>query len=205
VRELYVGGYGKFVSVLNRMSPRLLDWYMTRRGRMFRGQQDRRPNDHRDTLEMPSSRIDGARGRFGHRARAHSVYSRYLDPHPLFRGALVGAFLLGLAAALVEIGRATKTARKVPSRRVRKLRPRRFDDPRVALIRDAYVPVVRALLDAGIDPRELPRFAQVETSFMNHLAHLPSAGESDPRPRSPREHAAPPSPRRESARQRATR
>jgi hypothetical protein len=194
VRELYAGGFGKALSLMNKISPRLVDWYMMKNDRMFVQQQDEtKPNDGRDTFQESGGGGGGGangstRGRFGARASASSLYTKYIDPHPAVKTALVGAFVVGAAAALIGVGRATKSSpslktSRTPGRRAARgywesavdfvTRPRGdrvvVEDPRDMLARNAYVPVVKALIEAGISPRQVPGFDRLQSRFLNRL------------------------------------
>jgi NAD(P)-dependent dehydrogenase (short-subunit alcohol dehydrogenase family) len=187
VREIYAGGFGKFLSLMNKISPRLVDWYMMKNDRMFVQQIDaQKPNDGRDTLHVPAGANGAARGRFGDQASSSSPYTRWIDPHPAVKGALIGAFAIGAAAALIGLGRATKATlsnravgRGVPrgglfeSAREFVTRPRGqrivVEDPRDILARNSYVPVVKALVEAGIEPRTIPGFERLHNKFLRRL------------------------------------
>jgi hypothetical protein len=212
VREIYAGGFGKFLSLMNKISPRLVDWYMMKNDRMFEQQKDPgRPNDGRDTLNAPAGANGAARGRFGAESSSSSPYTRYIDPHPAVKGALLGAFVIGAAAALIGVGRASKStvSGRAVGRRVRNsgmwesarefvTRPRGprvvVEDPRDVLARNSYVPVVKALIEAGIEPRSVPGFDRLQNRFLRRLdnaaliaagRHEVEAERSGPAPRGP--------------------
>ncbi len=190
VRELYAGGYGKAISVLNKRSPRLIDWYRTQGARAFRQQQDRRANDGVDTLLKPGSSTGSVRGRFGRRAAWRSLYTRFVEPHPLLRGAVIGAIALGAATVLVAVGRATRRATNGKSSTLRIQRPAR--DPRLEIIRDAYRPIIKGLHDVGIKATDLPGFDRLHAEFLRCLEA--ARDEVDPQPHSRRELRVPPTP-----------
>jgi short-subunit dehydrogenase len=187
VREIYAGGFGKFLSVMNKISPRLVDWYMMKNDRMFVEQSDpARPNDGCDTLHVSAGANGAARGRFGDQSSWSSPYTRWIDPHPAVKGVLVGAFVVGAAAALVGLGRASRRRASNPAagRRVSRAgwresarefvtRPRGerivVEDPRDILARNSYVPVVKALIEAGIEPRTIPGFERLHNKFIQRL------------------------------------
>ena len=183
VREIYAGGFGKFLSLMNKISPRLVDWYMMKNDRMFVEQIDpQRPNDGRDTLHAPAGANGAARGRFGDQASSSSPYTRWIDPHPAVKGALIGAFAIGAAAALIGLGRATRGTRAASLWHGRPghapaagaasawaRRPCHEADPRDILARNSYVPVVKALVEAGIEPRTIPGFERLQNKFLARL------------------------------------
>ncbi len=81
VRELYVGGASKLISVLGRQFPQLMDWFMEKT--MFSQQKTDRPADHSnealyETQGGHSSRGDVSRD---HMIREHSLYN-IVQRHP---------------------------------------------------------------------------------------------------------------------------
>src|SRR6185295_8872506 len=74
VRELYIG-VGKMLSVMQRMSPSLTDWYMKRGGRAFRQQMSDRPGSSEGTLFRSSTAAAASHGQFGDEARQSSMYT----------------------------------------------------------------------------------------------------------------------------------
>lgn len=99
VRDVFVGGGGKLLSVAGKMAPRLTDYYMEKA--MISGQKtDRRPNGRGLESLYDSNEFQlRERGDYdGHVARS-SLYTK-ASLHPLATGALIGfgvgaAFLLG--------------------------------------------------------------------------------------------------------------
>jgi short-subunit dehydrogenase len=173
VREIYAGGFGKVLSVMQRISPRLVDWYMTGGGgRAFRQQRDAAypSRGERDSLFEPAPQNGRTRGRFGRHSMAGSIYSRWIDPHPNVKGALIGLAVLGGAAALVGIGRATKPQRKRIVRQV--VRPTiRSEIANDLLFKDLYYPTLSALQDAGYRVTEAPVYDRFKARFARALAH----------------------------------
>jgi hypothetical protein len=103
-RDVYVGGAGKALTVVERISPSLLDRYMLQGDRAFRQQQSDQPDDGRDNLFAPLAGAGSATGDFGERSRSASLYTRALGLHPNRERAAVAAGLLG-ALALVRKAR----------------------------------------------------------------------------------------------------
>jgi len=107
-RDITVGGAGAALILLQRLSPRLLDWYMVSNGRFFRKQMTRQPDDGVDNLFEPSRGPGAVRGSFGHRAFAGSLYTRVFEYHPwrkVAAAALVVPWVVpALLAALPGIG-----------------------------------------------------------------------------------------------------
>lgn len=104
-REIVVGGAGKMLEIGEALSPSLLDWYMTRKGRMFTQQQTQQPDDGVDNLFAPLEGVGSATGEFGSRSKTTSLYTRHLELHPTRKHLLTGAAALGTALMVRRIGR----------------------------------------------------------------------------------------------------
>ncbi len=100
-REIVVGGGGKLLTVMERISPALLDWYMLQNGRAFKQQQTDQPDNGQDNLYQPMAGTGGTTGVFGQRSKSTSLYTRHLEQYPSRKRALLGAMALG-ALALVR-------------------------------------------------------------------------------------------------------
>lgn len=104
-REIVVGGWGKLLTIAQRLSPSLLDRYMLQGDRAFKQQQTHRPDDRRDNLFQPSQGPGSVTGEFGEGAKPTSVYTSALELHPYRKRLAVAALLLGTVALIRQIGR----------------------------------------------------------------------------------------------------
>ncbi|MDP9372533.1 MAG: SDR family NAD(P)-dependent oxidoreductase [Chloroflexota bacterium] len=104
-REIVVGGAGKLLTVLERISPSLLDRYMLLRGQMVKLQKTDRPDDGQDNLYEPRGGTGSTTGDFGWRSRSTSLYTRHLAQYPNRERALLGAAALGAVALVRRAGR----------------------------------------------------------------------------------------------------
>ncbi|MFL5761131.1 MAG: SDR family oxidoreductase [Thermomicrobiales bacterium] len=102
-RDIYVGGGGKFLSMLQRMSPSLVDRFMLQGGQAFNQQRTEVPDDGQDNMFAPLSGTGSVTGDFGTHSQSVSLYTRVLGLHPNRERALVG---LTLAGAMVMARRA---------------------------------------------------------------------------------------------------
>jgi len=98
-REIFVGVMGKLLSVAERISPRMMDWYMLQRRNMFRQQYSSlRDAGESNLFHSPDeSAIDGP---FADETRKTSVYTKAIELHPAVRR-VVAAGVMGAAVALV--------------------------------------------------------------------------------------------------------
>jgi short-subunit dehydrogenase len=112
-RDVYAGGASKLLSVMERISPTLLDWYMVQNGKMFKDQLSSEPDDGEDNLFRPGR--DGRAARGPHRkAHRRSFYTRYVDLHPNVKHALItGAVAAGILLFRAAAGSARNTRTKV--------------------------------------------------------------------------------------------
>ncbi len=104
-RDIVVGGSGKMMTVVERISPSLLDWYMLRKDRMFQKQKTQQPDDGRDNLFEPLGGEGATTGQFGQKSKSVSLYTRHLEQYPNRKRALLGAAALGTARLLRWAGR----------------------------------------------------------------------------------------------------
>jgi hypothetical protein len=82
-----------------RLSPLLLDRYMTSGQRMVKQQQTGQPDDGKDNLYAPMPGPGSAVGDFGEKSKTTSLYTRHLELSPnRKRAALVVAALAAGAA-----------------------------------------------------------------------------------------------------------
>jgi short-subunit dehydrogenase len=104
-REIVVGGWGKLLTLGQRISPALLDRYMLQGRRAFRQQETDRPDDRRDNLFAPSTGPGATTGEFGDGAKGRSVYTELLELHPVRKRAVTAAAVLLSLAAIRRLGR----------------------------------------------------------------------------------------------------
>ena len=96
VRDVFVGGAGKLLQVLRRLSPALVDRYMLVGDNGARQQRSDEPDDGVDNLFEPVAGTGSVAGRFGERALPRIAYTTFLEHHPGRKRALIA----GAAAAL---------------------------------------------------------------------------------------------------------
>lgn len=82
VRTVYAGGAGRALDVAQRISPRLVDWYLQGPGKAVELQLTPTLADERDNLEQPSTGRGSARGDFDAEAAPTSRYTQVLGLHP---------------------------------------------------------------------------------------------------------------------------
>src|SRR5690606_40363290 len=70
VRQVFAGGAGRLLEIGQRISPALVDWYLSGPGRIVQTQRSDEPGDGRDNLDEPSPGPGETTGRFGRPARA---------------------------------------------------------------------------------------------------------------------------------------
>lgn len=103
-REIVVGGAGKLMTVMERISPALVDWYMLRNGAMFKKQKTNQPDDGQDNLFTPMAGTGSTTGDFGKRSKSTSLYTRYLEQYPDRKRILLGAAAAGLLTLVRRVG-----------------------------------------------------------------------------------------------------
>jgi short-subunit dehydrogenase len=104
-REIVVGGWGKLLTLGQWLSPSLTDRYMLQGDRMFEQQKTGRPDDRRDNLFEPSTGPGATSGEFGAGSKATSLYTNYLELHPVRKRAVVAALLVATATLIRRVGR----------------------------------------------------------------------------------------------------
>jgi short-subunit dehydrogenase len=103
-REIAVGGPGRALTMTRRMSPRLADWMLLRRGTTNGRGETGEPDNGMDNLFEPAAgNTYHVRGDFGGRAYPLSAYTRYVGLHPNRRRLLTGVALAGLAALAMQV------------------------------------------------------------------------------------------------------
>jgi short-subunit dehydrogenase len=104
-REIVVGGWGKLLTLGQWLSPSLVDRYMLQGGRAFEQQKTHRPDDRRDNLFEASTGPGATTGQFGEGSKASSLYTRYLELHPVRKRATAAALMLAMATLIRRVGR----------------------------------------------------------------------------------------------------
>lgn len=104
-RQVVVGGAGKLVTLLERLSPALLDWYMARGNRGFHSQLSDRADDGSDNLFQPWPGAGRTTGEAGEQTRSSSLYTRYLELHPARKNGLLAAGVLASLLLVARLGR----------------------------------------------------------------------------------------------------
>jgi hypothetical protein len=105
VRDIVVGDGGKFLCVLQRISPSLVDQFMLLGGAAFKLQQGVEPPRPGDNLFTPMIETGAIRGEYGHRSTSFSPFTRHLEPYPNRKRLLIAVAALS-AFALIR-GRRT--------------------------------------------------------------------------------------------------
>lgn len=105
-RDLFVGGWGNVLSVAERISPRVVDWYLERTA--FAAQRTARPKsaDAPANLFAPLDRDGGAYGPFADEAKTRSGYQRVVEHSAA--ASLAAAAALGLGALALARGPAQR-------------------------------------------------------------------------------------------------
>jgi hypothetical protein len=108
-RDIVVGGSGKLLTVMQRISPSLFDRLMLLRGVMFKQQMTDQPDNRRDNLFEASegtgstnAQWDATTAGWTRGAIPRSLYTRYLEQYPNRKRFLIGA---AAAAAFMLIRR----------------------------------------------------------------------------------------------------
>jgi len=104
-RDLVVGGAGKLLTVLERISPPLVDRVMLAFDQGVRQQQADEQDDGRDNLFGPLDDEGATKGEWGHMSVAHSPYTRYLELHPVRSRAALVAAAIGAVLVARRLGR----------------------------------------------------------------------------------------------------
>ena len=107
-REISVGGQAAMTGLLQRISPKLLDWYMVQNGRLFKQQMADRPADTRDNLFEPMQGTGRITGEYSDQTISSSPYTRTFGLYPRRSRAILAAMLLGVAGLFIGIGRRTR-------------------------------------------------------------------------------------------------
>jgi len=123
VRDIVVGDGGKFLCVLQRISPSLVDQFMLLNGAAFKLQQRDEPPRPGDNLFTPMNETGAITGEYSHRSTTFSPFTRHLEPYPNRKRLLLAAAALG-AFALIRrrtsrnnLGEAKTRREKIGSKR----------------------------------------------------------------------------------------
>ena len=98
-RQIVVGG-GKALALMQRLSPGLLDWLMTRGRLAEKVQESNKPDDGHDNLYAPMPETNAVRGEFEGLVLPGNGYTRTFQFHPARQRLAIAALLLALAAAV---------------------------------------------------------------------------------------------------------
>jgi NAD(P)-dependent dehydrogenase (short-subunit alcohol dehydrogenase family) len=98
-REIVVGG-GKLFTVLQRISPELVDWILLQNDYGVKGQISDMPDDRRDNLFAPAGGPSATHGPFDDKAWSSSEYTRVFEQHPALKPVVLGLGVLGVMLAL---------------------------------------------------------------------------------------------------------
>jgi short-subunit dehydrogenase len=109
-RDIVVGGAGKLLTALQRISPAFVDRLMLLDGQAFKQQQTDRPDDDEDNFFQPMAGSSSTTGDFGENATATSPYTRYLELHPARLRVVLAVATLGGVALLRRWGRSREAA-----------------------------------------------------------------------------------------------
>jgi NAD(P)-dependent dehydrogenase (short-subunit alcohol dehydrogenase family) len=101
VRRVFAGFSGRMLDAGQRISPRLMDWYLSKPGDAIAGQRTETPDEGVDNLFTASTGPGTTTGDFGDGSKSTSVYTRVLAPHPV-AGRLVVASVVALVALMVR-------------------------------------------------------------------------------------------------------
>lgn len=98
-RDIFTGGSGKMMDILERISPTLLDRYLLTGDQGVAQQQDDGPPDPTlASLFHPPAVPGGPTGSFGHQTTPTSVYTKSFEWYPALKPLALGAAALGALA-----------------------------------------------------------------------------------------------------------
>lgn len=140
VRDIVVGDGGKFLCVLQRISPSLVDQFMLLGGAAFKLQQRDEPPRPGDNLFTPMNETGAITGEYGHRSTTFSPFTRHLEPYPnrkrllLAAAVALGAFALrGRRTPQNNHGKTKNTRREKSRSKQNEAGAARQNNPLVAL------------------------------------------------------------------------
>jgi NAD(P)-dependent dehydrogenase (short-subunit alcohol dehydrogenase family) len=105
VSVIATGGASKLFTVVERINPRLLDWWQLRGDSGAQDQRGDELDSGQDNLEHPIPSDGRVTGRFGTRSKASSLYTDAFELHPRRKASAVVAVTAALLVALRRIGR----------------------------------------------------------------------------------------------------
>ena len=105
VAIIATGGASKLFTVVERLNPRLLDWWQLRNDSGVRDQRGTRPDDGQDNLDDPIETDGSVAGRFGAISKTSSVYTELFELHPERKAAAVTGAAVALLIGMRRIGR----------------------------------------------------------------------------------------------------
>ena len=105
VAIIATGGASKLFTAVERLNPRLLDWWQLRNDSGVSDQLGDEPDDGSDNLEQPIETAGSVTGRFGRESNASSVYTDLFELHPNRKAAVGLAALAGVLLAVRRLGR----------------------------------------------------------------------------------------------------
>jgi short-subunit dehydrogenase len=103
--RVVVGGAGEALVVGQRLSPALVDRYMTWRRQMVTKQMTAVPDDGRDNFYAPFDGAGSAEGDFGANSKTTSLYTRHLELSPGRKRLALLLAALGVGAAVRKLAR----------------------------------------------------------------------------------------------------
>jgi short-subunit dehydrogenase len=112
-RDIFVGGGAKLFDILQRISPSLTDWLLTRNDMIFEQQLSDRPAVN-SNLNVPPHHPRAIKGTHGEKAYSTSLYTKVFEWNPVLKPIALGALALG-AVALI---RGTARPKRGPIERV---------------------------------------------------------------------------------------
>ena len=105
VPVIATGGASKFFTVIERVNPRLLDWWQLRDDSGARDQQTSQPDRNEDNLYEPVETPGSVTGAYGSVAKSSSIYTEFFELHPARKTAALFAATTALLIALRRFGR----------------------------------------------------------------------------------------------------
>lgn len=105
VPVIATGGASKLFTVVERINPRLLDWWQLRGDSGAQDQRSDEPDRGQDNLDDPVAADGQVTGRFGTQSKASSIYTDVFELHPRRKASAVVAVTIALLVAIRRIGR----------------------------------------------------------------------------------------------------
>jgi NAD(P)-dependent dehydrogenase (short-subunit alcohol dehydrogenase family) len=101
-RDIIAGGAGRAMSLIQRLSPQLMDTLLLQAGAGFKLQETSEPKseDAPDNLFEPIAGFDQVEGDFSKHSRANS-YSTWLETHPTAKWGAIAVTVLGAAGLAI--------------------------------------------------------------------------------------------------------